>query len=540
MLRRPDRSHSRRGFIGALGAGAGLPVLGLGEARAAAAPEPRGGIHDITLFGAIPGGKKPGTAAIQKAIDACAATGGGSVLVPPGRFLTGALFLRSHVHLELSAGAVLVASERPEDFPPTTGRHEGIERTVFASLINGADLENVAVSGRGVLDGQGSPWWKADEVTRKLRVASKMPREADNPREAPLRWPRPRMIALVRCRDVFLQGVTFVDGPSYNLHLVYCEDVVVDGIAMSQQRMAQGTDGIIVDSSRRVRISNCSISSGGDCVGIKSGHNEEGRRIGLPSADVVVTNCHFYRSGGSGVGIGSETAGGIANVVISNCVVSECLRGMHIRSPRGRGGVVESLHVSNLVIDRIEEMAIKISHFFDSVRMEGHYIPAANASRQNLELARSRTAPVDEGTPTFRDFVFCGLTVGRVQDVALIEGLPERFIRGVRFESLTVLQATGGISCTMVADLGISDCSINGVETPAVDAREVERLEIHRLRCAHPQTKAPLIWLESVSRAFIHGCNVADPGGAYEWMRQAQCKEITLGANNVPTRTAAR
>ena len=531
--------RNRRQFMGWVGAGSTgayaflpgvLPAPGSG----------RSPIADVTRFGATGDGTTLCTSHLQRAIDSCGEGGGGLVLVPPGRYLTGSLSLRSRVHLHLMAGATLLGSTRPEDYPPVKGRDEGIERTVHAALLMGQDLIDVAITGSGTVDHQGEGWWKADQATRKLRVDALLPREAENPAGAPLRWPRPRVINLIRCKRVDIDGLTLIDGACWNVHLVYCEDVVVQGLTIFQHRDARGTDGIVVDSSRHVRIANCSIRSGSDCIALKSGYNEDGRRVGLPTEDVVITNCHMPHTAASGVAIGSETTGGIRDVVVSNCVMHDCLSGMHVRSPRGRGGVVERVRVSNLVIDSVTEMAIKLSHFFDSVRMEGKYGLYPHAGRRNnLETARSRRAPVDEGTPCFRDFEFQGLTLGRMRDVALLEGLPERFIRGISFQDISARQARAGIYCSMVAEISIGNFTVGTLETPAVDARDVERLEIHRLRCATPAAAAPAIWLENVADAFIHGCYIGEGGPGFAWLRQQQSRAVTVTDNRVPAGNTA-
>jgi polygalacturonase len=495
-------------------------------ARAAAVPR----ILEATRYGALPDGRTLCTQGLQRAIDACAAAGGGTVLVPPGRYLTGALFLRSHVHLELAPGATLAGSGRPEDFPPIKGRDEGVERTVHSSLITGVDLEDVSVTGRGRLDGQGAPWWTADEAVRKVQLERKLPREAEYPADVPLRWPRPRMINLVRCRDVLLEGLTLVDGVGVNVHLVYCQDVTVARLTTFQNTYVRSSEAIIVDSSRGVTITDCRLSSGADGVGIKSGYNEDGRRVGIPSENVLITNCHFYKVS-TGVVIGSETAGGVRNVVVSHCVIRNCFSGVRVRSPRGRGGVVEKIRVSDVLIDGTEDVAIKLSNFFDSLRSEGRFVKNGPA-RQNIELARSRKAPVDQGTPTFRELWFSGLTLGMVKEVALVEGLPERYMEQVVFEDLVAPHARSGIACTLAADVRISNFETGPLETPAVDAREIERLEIHRLRCARPPADAPLVFLEEVGRAFIHGC-YAGKSGAPRWVEQERCREVTLEGNSV-------
>jgi polygalacturonase len=476
-------------------------------------------VWEVTRFGARGDGKTMATASLQKALDACAAAGGGVVVIAPGRYLTGALRLHSHVHLQLDAGATLVASERPQDFPPVRGRDEGIERQVHSSLLTGFDLEDVAITGRGVLDGQGRGWWQAYEETQRFRVAARLPREAENPADAPLRWPRPRLINLIRCRNIRIEGISCKDTPFYAVHVVYCEDVMIDGIRTTQD-IAVHSSGIVVDSSKRVQIRRCLIEHRGDAVGIKSGYNEDGRRVGKPCEDILILGCHLSQIGSSAVAIGSETAAGIKNVVIDDCVVSGCKNGIHIRSPRGRGGFVDQVRVSNLVLERVAEAAVKITHFYDSVGME---VFKSGSVRRNLELARSRRAPVDEGTPSFRQLVFSGLTIGQAGELALIEGLPERYIRAVILEDIQAAEAKGGISCSMASDVTISNVRLGKLETPAVDAREVERLEVHRLH-APRSPEAPVVWLENVNGAFVHGCDGVGEG----WLRQEESRGVTV------------
>jgi polygalacturonase len=482
------------------------------------------GVYDVTAFGAVGDGRTVCTEALQRALDTCGNGGGGMVLVPAGVFSTGALHLRSRTHLHLAPGAVLRATQKPEDFPPVRGRDEGIERNIHSSLLTGIDLEDISITGQGMLDGQGEPWWQADDITRKLRVDRKMPREAEHPEDAPLRWPRPRVINLIRCRNVVVDGLTIKDGPCWNVHLVYCDGVVVERLTTFQTRDARGTDGVVVDSSKRVRVGYCTFNSGSDCVAIKSGYNEDGRRVGIPSEDILISHCHMPHTLASGVAIGSETTGGVRNVLVTDCVIGEANSGIFLRAPRGRGGVVENVRFNNIIIDHAAEQGIKISHFFDSVRMEGRFGFKATYARTNVETARSRRAPVDEGTPTFRDFSFSGVRIKQARDVVVVEGLPERFIRGLTFDGFSVGKAKTGFTCALVGETTISDCTIGQLETPAVDAREVERLEIYRLKVAQPQVGVPAVWLESVAGA----------GPGFAWVRHDQSQGIVLAANHTP------
>jgi polygalacturonase len=509
-----------------------------GEQPASASPTANpGGLYDITRFGAVGDGKAPCTASIQRAIDECAARGGGLVLVPPGRFLTGALFLRSNLHLHLSPGAVLVASERFEDFPPIDSRSEGIERKTYASLLTGQNLENVTLSGTGTLDGRGPPWWQAHEATRNLRLARGLPREAPNPPGAPLRWPRPRIVNLIRCQGVSISGLSFNNGPHWNLHLVYCQNVVVEGITMTGLQ-AQHCDGIIIDSCKEVRVANCTIASGSESIAIKSGYNEDGRRVGIPCEDIVITNCHLSFSVGSAITIGSETAGGVKNVAISNCNVSRAKIAVHIRSPRGRGGVVERIRIMNLTVDEIESAAVIVSHYFDSIRMMSLF-GEGQSPAGNPETDRSMKLPVNEGTPHFRDLDFSGLQVGSARAVALIEGLPERPIEGISFREVHARSAGAGISCSRASDVSIAGLAVNPTEGSAVSAKQVERLDIQGLRCARGNPRIPLVRMADVRGAFVHGCYVSQVGLKLLHLEGANNQDVTaLGNKVVGARTA--
>jgi polygalacturonase len=469
-------------------------------------------IYEITRFGAIGDGQTPSTWAIQAAIDACAHGGGGVVLAAPGVYLSGALFLRSHVHLHVMPGATLLASDRFQDFPPILSRSEGIERQTYASLITGQDLDDVVITGGGVLDGQGPPWWKAYQTTRAMRDQRKLRRQDENPAGAPLRWPRPRVVNLLRCRDVLISELSIREGPYWNIHLVYCQDVEIDALTMTGLH-AQNIDGIIIDSCQRVRIANCAISSGSDPIALKSGYNEDGRRVGIPCQDVVVTNCNLSFSVGAGISLGSETAGGIRNVSISNCSITRSRYGIHVRSPRGRGGVVEGLRVSNLVLDEIAETALMITHFYDSVQQDSMFGAGPRATG-NPETDRTISLPVGEGTPSFRDLDFTGLSVGTAGLLAVIEGLPEQPIRGVAIRDVRVTEVTAGVYCARAADVTIDGVQLQGLQGAAVAARQVERLQVHRLVCARPSAGGPCVQLEEVAGAFVHRCQVGVGVGA--------------------------
>jgi hypothetical protein len=502
-------------------------------------PRPEHGIYEATRFGAVPDGKGSSTRGLQAAIDACGGAGGGMVLVPPGRYVSGALFLRSHVELRLARGATLVGSPRFEDYPSIQGRWEGVERPTHSSLLTGIGVEDVTISGEGTLDGQGAAWWEASSKTRAIRVARNISREAENPADAPLRWPCPRLINLVRCQNVLVSGVALVDSPSVTIHLIYCQEVLIRSIKIGVLQ-ALGVDGIIIDSSQRVRIMQCLLECG-DCVSIKSGYNEDGRRVGLASEDILVSNCTLLAGQGSGLALGSETAGGIRNVTFTNCVVTKSRHGVYVRSPRGRGGGVERLRVSNVVYDGLTERAIRVCSYYDSIKgegvwakpaglREGGYYPTAVGNR---ETDRSLLLPVDEGTPLLRDFEFTGITIGKADGVAYLEGLPERFITDVRICDVSAPLTKTGIFCARVSGLSVDRLTVGKLQGPILDAHQVERLEVHRLRCAEPAPAVPVIRMDAVAGALVHGCDVPVPPDRFVALQGPDNHQVHLETNRL-------
>ena len=531
----PHTKTSRRAFVVAAAAVPWLPGWSGGAraepARAGRAPGLGGPIFDVTRFGAVGDGRRSCTSAIQRALDACARAGGGVVQVPPGRYLTGALFLCSDLHLRLLPGSVLVASDRFEDFPPIDGRSEGIERKTYASLLTGERVENVAITGGGTLDGQGPRWWQAHDVTNKQRLERNLKRDAENPPGAPLRWPRPRLINFLRSTSVTITGISLTSSPFYNVHLVYCQDVLVEGLSISALQ-ALNIDGIIVDSCKQVRVTSCSIASGSDAIAVKSGYNQDGRRVGIPCEEVVITNCNLACSGGAGISVGSETAGGIRNISISNCTVVGSRYGIQVRSPRGRGGVVERIRVFNMVFDRLTAVGVYITHFYDSVKQDSLFA-ARDQTTGNPETDRSMRAPVDEGTPTFQDLDFSGLTFGAVPILGLIEGLPERFIRGVRLGDISAPVAKAGLSIRRATEITVNDLCAEPTEGPVIAGRDIERLRIRGLVCARPDPRAAVV-LEDVKGAFLSGCDV--PNRPLLETRGDKVTGVTVVGNNAPSR----
>src|ERR1035437_5633091 len=257
--------------------GMGLLFAGLLATAGQAGLSAGSPLYDVRSYGAVGDGVTLATTAVQKAVDACGADGGGKVVVPAGRYLTGPIFLKSQVQVELESGAVLIGSTNFNDYPPIDGRWEGIERKVYASLFTGRGLHQVSITGRGVIEGQGVVWWEAHRKTMDLRKKLRLKgREPENPPGAPLRWPRPRLINLYNCTNVLIRDITIRNSPSWNVHPVYCENVTLDSVTINApSHGAANAERVDPGSCRNVSISNCHTDVGDDCNAIKSGYDQD-------------------------------------------------------------------------------------------------------------------------------------------------------------------------------------------------------------------------------------------------------------------------
>lgn len=357
-------------------------------------------------FGARGDGVTLDTAAMQRAIDAAAQRGGGTVFVPAGRYVVGSIVLRDHITLHLDAGAVLLGSQDPADYPLIRARWEGVTQDTHAPLIGGEGLRDIAISGRGTIDGRGAMWWQ------KHRAKT-------------LDAPRPRLISFTHCTNVLIEGVTLTNSPAWTINPVHCENVIVDKVTILNPPDSPNTDGINPDSCRNVHISNCHIDVGDDCIAIKSGIETEASELRAPCENTTITNCTMVHGHG-GVVIGSEMSGGVRNVVIANCVFVGTDRGIRIKSRRGRGGFVEDVRATNIVMREV------LCPF--TINLYYHI-----GKRGDPIVADKNPRPIDEGTPRVRHIHYSHITARGAKIAAgFVYGLPEMPIEDLSLDDVSI------------------------------------------------------------------------------------------------------
>lgn len=429
-------------------------------------------VFNVRDYGATGDGKTLETKALNEAVVACAAAGGGTVFVPAGQYLTGTVELKSHVTLDLDAGATILGSENPDDYPATKSVW-GDDREMMAPLIYAVDAENIAITGRGTIDGQGAIWWRRVRLNEPKKFPPGPQTDEDRAEAAKLARGRPHMIRPVRCMDVLIEHVSLRNSAEWNIHPMLCENVRVEGVTITAPPInAHNTDGIDPESCRNVQILNCRIDTGDDCVTLKSGIDALGRKMGRPDENITIANCVMYRGHG-GVTIGSEMSGGVRNVVVTNCVFAGTDIGIRIKSQRGRGGVVEGISVSNVVMENVPS-PFTITTFY------------GGGDRPD------QVFPVNEGTPRYRDMLFSNITARGARVAGSITGLREMPIENLTFDNVHI-QAETGFTCTNAKGITFLDTVIDTQKGSSLTLKNSSDVEATRLRTTNPHDGVPLI-----------------------------------------------
>lgn len=417
-------------------------------------PEEKGEELDITTFGAVGDGQTLNTDVIQNAIDACPE--GGTVRVPAGTFVTGALFLKSDMTLFLEPGSRLLGSGRLADFPLMKYRFEGLETMCYASLINTKEAEkerlhNIRIQGSGCVDANGS-------ILRRQELAEGRGKPG-------------RAVCLRNADGVYLEGITVRQSPAWCVHLIYCTHVSLNGVSIftkfdengrRYEGIANG-DGLDPDSCSHVNVFGCTIGSQDDCIAVKSGRNEEGRLVGIPSEHIRITNCTF--TSGFGVAMGSEMWGGIRDCLVQDCVFSDVYSIGSIKAPRGRGGAAEDIVYENMRHRNTSREHQDCRWFRGAIYVDEFY------SHDTFDARHPE--PVGEGTSVIRNILFKNISVETTAGNAVyLAGLPEMPLENICLENV---EAKGRY--------GMKAANIRGLcmKNVAVTAQEGEPYEYHNV-----------------------------------------------------------
>ncbi len=460
----------------------------------------------IVEHGAVSDGQTLNSQAFADAISEVAEKGGGSVLVPRGIWLTGPIVLKSNINLHLEAGALVLFSTNKDLYPLIETSFEGLNTVRCLSPIYGKDLENIAITGKGVIDGSGDAWrqvkrskmtesqwkkvvasggivnesgtsWFPSESFRKGSEMSDMnvPTQFTTMEEFEeiKDFLRPVMVSLVSCKNVLLDGPVFQNSPAWNIHPLMCENLTVRNIDVRNPWYSQNGDGIDIESCKNTVLYDSSFDVGDDAICVKSGKDQDGRDRGMPTENLIVKNCIVYHGHG-GVTVGSEMSGGVKNMHVSGCTFIGTDVGLRFKSTRGRGGVVEGIYISDIDMIDIPTNAISFNLYYGGLSV------SEMLEQQAENKGEAAMMEVTDEPPQFKDISIKNVTVKGARQAIYLQGLPEMNLENVTLENL-VMEAENGLFCMDANGVSVSNLKLKTTKFPAVNFYNAQNVSIKDL-----------------------------------------------------------
>lgn len=450
---------------------------------------------DIRKFGAKADGITLNTEAIAGAIEAAHKAGGGTVIFPKGIWLTGPIVLKSNVRLHLERNALISFSKNRNDFPLVSTTFEGVAAYRAQAPISAVRAKNIGITGEGIIDGGGEAWrpvkknklsggewqallatggkitadggtWYPSESALKgslMNYAGENTKTSKADFEAVKDFLRPNMVQIIESENILLEGVTFQNSPAWTLHFVVSAHITIRSVNVKNPWWGQNTDAVDLESSRNALLENCVFDTGDDAVTLKSGRDEQGRKRGIPTENVIARNITVYHGHGGFV-IGSEMSGGVRNVMITNSTFIGTDNGLRFKTQRGRGGLVEKVFADNLVMKGITGDAILFDMYYGG------------------KGANTEKFPATEATPQFRDFQIENIVVQGAKRGIFVRGLPEMNVKNVRLENL-IVQAETGMYSEEGDGISIKNLTLlTGNTNPVVTLHNSKRMDFDNLK----------------------------------------------------------
>ena len=430
-------------------------------------------IFNTADYGAVNDTSVTSTGFIQKAIDDCAAKGGGIVIFKPGIYVSGSIFLKTHVQLRIDKDVTLLGSQHFEDYPEIDTRIAGIEMKWPAALINIIGAKDAALTGKGVINARGKFCWDKYWRMRKEYEAKG------------LRWivdydaKRVRSVLVQHSSGITIQDITVKNAGFWTVQLLYSDHITVNGLVVRNNEDGKGpsTDGVDVDSSSWVLIENCDIDCNDDDFCLKAGRDWDGLRVNKPTEYVVIRNC-IARRGGGLLTLGSETSGGIRHVLATNLKGKGTGNGFHIKSATTRGGTVEDIHFQNCTLDSVGNafmftMNWNPAYSYSTLPAGYNYdsIPA------HWKVLLHKTVPAEKGIPHFKNVFVSNITAAGVKKIINAAGLKESALQDFHFNKVTIKGNTAG-DISYAADWFFNHVSMAGADGRKLNVNNSDNMKL--------------------------------------------------------------
>lgn len=441
-------------------------------------------------FGGNPDGITLNTEAFEKAMAALSEKGGGTLIVPKGVWFTGPIVFRSNINLQLEKSALILFSPDFDLYPLVETSFEGLETKRCQSPISGKGLENIAITGEGSINGSGEAWrplkkgkvnenhwkkvvasggvvkdniWYPSAGSLKGQELSSMNTPdsdmADEQWQEVKDFLRPVMVSFVECKNIFLNGVLFENSPAWNIHPLMCENVILDGVFIRNPGYSQNGDGIDLESCLNSIIVNSLFDVGDDGICIKSGKDEDGRKRGIPTENVIVDNCKVFQGHGGFV-VGSEMSGGVKNVSVKNCQFLGTDVGLRFKSNRDRGGVVENIYISDIYMFNIATESFLFDLYY------GGKSASESLEDGDITPVDEIMFPVNEKTPSFKNIYVKNIVSRNARRAMYFNGLPEMNIENINVEN-AFITAEYGAELSESTDIDFKNVTIIPQKGPA-------------------------------------------------------------------------
>jgi polygalacturonase len=471
-------------------------------------------VVSITDFGAKGDGKTDNTQAFAKAIDALVAKGGGTVEIPAGSWITGPIVLKSNIKLHTAKGTLVQFSTDRSLYPVIKANFEGLETYRCQQPISANGAENIAITGEGTFDGSGQAWrpvkkskvnetqwneliasggvlndnkttWWPSEAAYKgslMATDQNVPEIKDEAGWLAIKdYLRPIMVDLVNCKNVLIEGVTIQNSPSWTVHPLMCQNVIVSNVNIQSPSWGQNTDGIDIESCKNVVLYKSIFNVGDDGICVKSGKNESGRKRGIPTENLIVDGCTVYHAHGGFV-VGSEMSGGVKNVKVTNCTFTGTDAGLRFKSTRGRGGVVENITIENINMSDIKGDAVLFDLFYGNSKNKDEKVKA------------------DITTPVFKDIAMKNITCNGAKRALFFNGLPEMNLENISLENGTFVANEGG-KISESTNVTLTNVAIKTPSTPNLVINNSQYITLVNIQ--FPGSEKPIINVSGMNSQYI-------------------------------------
>ncbi len=445
---------------------------------------------NVKDYGAVGDGHTLNTEAFKKTIDACAEAGGGKVIVPPGLWLTGPIELKSNVNFYVERGAFILFSPDHKDYPIIKNPRGGF---AVASPIYGYNLENIAITGTGILDGNGTTWrplkkskvneslWRkfvssggvvsedgsmwwpskaAENGIKEFEALRKNKKKITAEDFLPLRDAmRPKMVSIIYCKKVLIEGITLTNSPSFGFNPNYCEDMVIRNLKINNEYWAQNGDGIDIGSSKNVLLYKSTVTAGDDGICMKASPVKNSNEPVLDN--VVIADCVVYHAHGGFV-TGSNTNGGMHNIYVHNCDFVGTDVGLRFKSSRGRGGLVDNIYIKNIYMKDIVNQTILFNTYYENRKAE------------------VKSFPVSERTPIFKNIYIDSIFCDGSKQAASVVGLPEMPIQNIHITN-SYIKADRGFEIDYAKGITLDNVEIVSEKGPVFDINQSTDFNLNKI-----------------------------------------------------------